>query len=72
MCQTVLGDLAANWDFHSAWYRDHLVQNIELLEQLHFGLTGPIIHMYYVHELVDILNPHLVFFENRRREKMKP
>ena len=27
-----------------AWYRDHLVQNIELLEQLHFGLTGPSQH----------------------------
>ena len=27
-CQTVQSDLAVNRDFHSAWYRDHLVQYI--------------------------------------------
>ena len=39
--QTVQGYLAAIWDFHSKWYRDHLVQCIAKSEQLYFGLTGP-------------------------------
>ena len=30
-CQTVQIDMAINPDFHSAWYRDHLVQYIAKL-----------------------------------------
>ena len=33
--------LAATLEYHSVWYRDYLVQKIEQLEQLYFGLTGP-------------------------------
>ncbi len=40
-CQTVQSDLAIILDFHSVWYRDHLVQYRTKLEQLFFGLTGP-------------------------------
>ena len=40
-CQTVQSDLAIILDFHSVWYRDHLVQYRAKLEQLCFGLTGP-------------------------------
>ena len=50
-CQTVLGDLAANWDFHSAWYRDHLVQNIELLEGVWRGLLY-ILHIYFTMRII--------------------
>ena len=40
-CQTVQSDLAIILDFHSVWYRDHLVQYRTKSEQLFFGLTGP-------------------------------
>ena len=42
--QTEQGYLAAILDFHSAWYRDHLVQYVAKSEQLYFGLTGPSLH----------------------------
>ena len=38
--QTEQGYLAAILDFHSAWYRDHLVQYIAKSEQLYFGLQA--------------------------------
>ena len=43
--QTEQGYLAAILDFHSAWYRDHLVQYIAKSEQLYFGLTGPTLNI---------------------------
>ena len=36
-------NFAAILDFHSVWYRDDLVQPRVKLEQLYFGLTGPIV-----------------------------
>ena len=40
-CQIGLTYLATILDFHSVGYRDHLAREIEKLEQLYFGLTGP-------------------------------
>ena len=40
-CQIGLTDLATILYFHSVGYRDHLVREIEKMEPLFFGLTGP-------------------------------